>query len=114
MVADRAFTLPPLVLGQVQRLVHLLHEVRLPEDLAPLAVVATLGDKLADLLAVVLLPTGGDWSDKAYRDKLPEMAAWLADHMPAGTAAEVVTDFFAVNADFFATIKAAVGKTEVA
>lgn len=107
-VAGRTFTMPALVLGQVQMLLALLRDTALPADLAPMAVMATLGDKLAELLAVVLVPAGGDFADPVYRAQLPDLTAWLCDHLPAQTAAQMVADFFAVNAGFFDLIKAAV------
>lgn len=87
------FTQPPLVLGQLQQLLAVMEGVAIPRAGSALAIVAGMGEKLQEALAVVLVADG---EAPEGRD-LVERAGWLRDHVDLVTAAEVVEDFFGCN-----------------
>ena len=82
----------PLVLGQLAALGELLEAVTIRE-LTVQGIIQAFGDRLADAMAVVLVPQG-----QKVRDRdLNALARELDEHMTIETALEVVADFLHFN-----------------
>lgn len=88
-IGGKKYTQKKLVLGQLQQLLGLLPGLRFGST-EPLAVMAALGDKLPQALAVVLIPEGVALKDK----DLPALAGEIAFAVEPETAMQVVEDFF--------------------
>lgn len=91
-INGKPYTQRPLVLGQSRQLLDLLSGVRIT-DLSAAGLIESVGDKLPEVLAVVLIPEG------CQRIKDRDLAAIAADVEEAGLSVvlDVVTDFFGCN-----------------
>mgnify|MGYP001160557200 FL=1 len=83
----------PLVIGQVKQLLTVLEGLTIPSDIDMMGLVATLGDRLPDALAVILTPDGMSPKDK----DLKKLSEELAFSLEIEQAMEVVEDFFVLN-----------------
>ena len=100
-VGGKTFIQRPMVLGQAQQLLALLKGLPLPGSFQLMAVMVAVGDKLHDLLAIVLVE-----KDKKPAEKKPEeTAAFLAENLPADMAMDMVADFLSLNGTFFDRLK---------
>lgn len=103
-INGKKYTQSKLVLGQVQQLLGLLMDVRIPAVLTGPNILAALGNKLSRGFAIVLNPEGIPLKDKDL-DELENEFMWALDDE---TAAQVVEDFFACNpiASIYARLQA--------
>jgi len=83
----------PLVIGQVKQLLTVLEGLTIPSDINIMGLMAVLGDRLPDALAVILTPVGMSPKDK----DLNELSEELAFSLEIEQAMEVVEDFFVLN-----------------
>nr|AUG44378.1 hypothetical protein [uncultured bacterium] len=83
----------PLVLLQIEQLSALLTNLELPAGINAVGVVRVIGNRLADVLAIVLTP-----KNMAIEAKdLPQIAARLRNQVDIDTAVRVVEDFLGCN-----------------
>lgn len=90
-IDGKTYEMPPLVFGQWQQLNKIMAQVEMPAELSPRNIVAAIGTKLDQVLAVILTEQGKKPQDK---DLVVE-AEHLAFSMEPEQVAEVITDFFA-------------------
>lgn len=83
----------PLVLGQLRQLLKVLKNVEIPGDATALGLIEAFGDKIQDVLAVVLTEQGTSLKDK----NLTALADDLAFSVTPETAFQVCEDFFSCN-----------------
>lgn len=97
----------PLVLLQVEQLTEFFADIQLPPGLNVIGIVKTLGDRIADALAIVLTPEGVELDQK----DLAASAAHLRKSVDIATAVRVVEDFLSCNpvASVFDKLTAAIG-----
>jgi hypothetical protein len=82
----------PLVLGQLRQLIALMPGITLT-SLAPLDIINTLGDKLSQAIAIVLVPEGIPLKDK----EITTLAVEIEFSIDPETVIKVVEDFFVCN-----------------
>ncbi len=92
-IGDKIYIQRPLVIGQVKQLLSVLEGLNIPSDVDVLKLIAILGDRLPDALAVILTPDGMSPKDK----NLKELSEELAFSITIEKALEVVEDFFDLN-----------------
>jgi len=92
-INGKTYVQRPLVLGQAAQLLALLKGVSIPGEATALAIVAALGERIPDALAIVLTEEGTSPRDK----NLPALAEEFAFALPPETALEAVDHFFALN-----------------
>ena len=96
-IGDKKYTQRKLVLGQILLLTQLLKNVNVLKDMTPSALIATIGMKMPDALAIVLIPDGTAIKEKASDDKRLELATEISFNIDAETTLQVVGDFFDCN-----------------
>ncbi len=92
-INGKTYVQRPLVLGQAAQLLALLKGVTLPGEATALGLVAALGERIPDALAIVLTEEGMSPRDK----NLSALAEELAFFLPPETALEAVDHFFELN-----------------
>lgn len=102
-IGDRDFTLDELVLDQEEALAHILAPLYEGGETTAKGLVDALVRKglLRKALAVLLVPVG-ETVETAQRD---EVERYLGPHMTLGMQAQVIRDFFEVNAGAVAAVK---------
>lgn len=107
-IGETTYVQAPLVFGQIEQLMPLLAGVVLSVEATPETLVAGLGNKLMDVLAVVLTPKGQAISAK----NLSETADSLRFAITPEVVFQVIDDFFTCNpiALILEKFQAAVGK----
>jgi hypothetical protein len=96
-IGGTAYVQRPLVLGQVLLLAGLLKHLPIVQDMGVQAIIASLGLKLPDALAIVLIPQDGKAIDKIDDDKRFELATEISFSIDPETVAKVIEDFFDCN-----------------
>ena len=93
-IGGKVYVQRTLVLGQVRQLTGLLQELRIePEKFDAAGLLALLGERLPEALAIVLTEEG-----KSPRDKdLKALAEELEFSIDAETVVKVIEDFFSCN-----------------
>ena len=92
-IGDKIYIQRPLVIGQVKQLLAELQGIVIPSNVDVIDLVAAIGDRLPDALAVILTPDGMSPKDK----NLKELSEELAFSITIEKALEVVEDFFDLN-----------------
>lgn len=98
-IGGRRYRLELISLGQLQHILRLLQDVSFT-DLSPQVVIASLGDKVSDLLACVLIPEGKSRTDVVQAmdgGRAYEEIQHLRGEMNWPMAFEVLADFLRVN-----------------
>ena len=92
-IGDKIYIQRPLVIGQVKQLLAELQGIVIPSNVDVIDLVAAIGDRLPDALAVILTPSGMSPKDK----DLKKLSEELAFSLEIEQAMEVVEDFFVLN-----------------
>ncbi len=92
-IGDKIYIQRPLVIGQVRQLLSVLEGIQIPSDVDVMGLVATLGDRLPDALAVILTPVGTHPKEK----DLKAISDEIAFSLELETAMKVIEDFFVLN-----------------
>ena len=93
IIGDQRFYQKPLVIGQTVQLMKELSKVKLTGGWSVLNIMDSVGDKIADLITIVLIQSGKTLKDK---DRV-EMSGFLNDNLSMDMAIEIVEDFFLCN-----------------
>lgn len=88
-IGGKKYIQKKLVLGQIEQLVELLPGIRFT-SMDPLAIIGALGTKLANALAIVLIPEGVQLKDK----DISALAEEIRFTIEPEQTMEVVRDFF--------------------
>jgi hypothetical protein len=95
--AGKIYVQKPLVLGQIKQLTAALGNIAIPvsaaADLGAISLLAMLGDRLPDILAVVLIEDGTPLREK----DLDALAAEIAATFDLEMTVQVIEDFFDCN-----------------
>ena len=83
----------PLVLGQIRQLTNLLQGVLISPNADIMSLVASLGDKLSQAIAISLIPEGVTLRDKDN----DAISAEIEFEISPEQAIEVIEDFFSCN-----------------
>jgi len=83
----------PLVLGQLSQMIGALEGIEIPSTIDAAGIAKLLGDRLPDVIAIVLTPEGTRLKDK----DTPEIAEIFRESMDIETAVEVIDNFFGLN-----------------
>ncbi len=92
-IGDKIYIQRPLVIGQVKQLLSVLEGLNIPSDVDVLKLIAILGDRLPDALAVILTPVGTHPKEK----DLKAISDEIAFSLELETAMKVIEDFFVLN-----------------
>jgi hypothetical protein len=92
-IGGRKFVQKALVLGQVKLLINTIKGVTLPRDATPASLVIALGDKVSDVLAIVLSEEGIPLKNKKLRD----VQDLIEEHLSIEQSIGMVEDFFDCN-----------------
>ena len=92
-IGGRKFVQKALVLGQVKLLISTIRGVALPRDATPASLVIALGDKVSDVLAIVLSEEGIPLKNKKLRD----VQDLIEEHLSIEQSIGMVEDFFDCN-----------------
>lgn len=92
-IGGRKFVQKALVLGQVKLLITTIKGVTLPRDATPASLVIALGDKVSDVLAIVLSEEGVLLKNK----KLKDVQDLIEQHLSIEQSIRMVEDFFDCN-----------------
>ena len=92
-IGGRKFVQKALVLGQVKLLISTIRGVALPRDATPASLVIALGDKVADVLAIVLSEEGIPLKNKKLRD----VQDLIEENLSIEQSIGMVEDFFDCN-----------------
>lgn len=93
-IGNKVYSQRELVWLQIKQLLAIIKDLRF-ESMEVAGIVATLGEKIDQALAVVLIPAGTAIKDKT-RD-LDAFADELSSDLTPSTILQVVADFFACN-----------------
>lgn len=93
-IGGKKYRQEELVWGQVEQLLAVVKNIRLTTFTTP-GIVAALGERIAEAVAVVLIPEGVDIKDKT-RD-IPTLADELRFGLRPEQIIQVVEDFFGCN-----------------
>ncbi len=96
-IGGKKYIQRPIVLGQIMLLAQLWKYMPAIPDFRPQTLIATLGLKLPDALAIVLLPEDGKITDKRDEGKLRFLADELSFSIEPETIVQVIEDFFDCN-----------------
>lgn len=92
-IGGKTYVQKPLVWGQVKQLTNLLKDVEFSADATPITLIGVIGDKMGDVLAVVLTE-----KDKHVKDKnVKELAEELSFEVSPELVIRVIEDFFDCN-----------------
>lgn len=83
----------PIVLGQISQMIKALKGIEIPATIDAVGIATLLGDKLPDVIAIVLAPKGLRLKDK----DAPALADIFRESMDIETAVEVIDNFFGLN-----------------
>lgn len=93
-IGGKTYRQTPLVWGQIEQLLGVIDGVQF-SSLDPLAIIAALGNRISQAVAVVLIPEGETAASKT-RD-IRRLADELAFDLDPATLMEIVADFFGCN-----------------
>jgi len=92
-INGKTYVQRPLVLGQAAQLLALLKDVSLPGEATALGLVAALGERIPEALAIILTEAGTSPRDKNRTALAEELSFFLQPE----TALEAVDHFFELN-----------------
>lgn len=92
-IGGKKYIQRPLVLGQVRQLMKLLQGLVFPKDINTIELIALLGDRLPQAIAIVLTPDGVNLKDK----DINAIASDLEFEISPETTIEVIENFFDCN-----------------
>lgn len=92
-IGGKKYEQRPMVLGQVRQLMTLLQSVKFGEDMSETGIIAALGDKLPQAIAIALKPENCSLKDK----NVAALAADIEFEISPDLALEIVEDFFGCN-----------------
>lgn len=92
-IAGKVYVQRPIVLGQLKQLMGIMRGTILPKELNATGVIAVLGEKLSEAVAVVVCEEGTSLKDK---DVL-RLAGELEFNIEPELALKVIEDFFICN-----------------
>jgi len=107
-IGGKVYRQRPLVLLQVEQLAEFLGSIQIPPGATVTDIVRTLGDRLSQALAIVLIPEGVEVDQK----DLPAISEHLRKYVDIDTAVRVVNDFLSCNpvASVFDRLTGVLGK----
>jgi hypothetical protein len=92
-IGNQRFHQNKLVIGQLMQLVKALSGLNIPGTLNIQSVLNAIGDKISDILAIILIPDG-----KSIKEKdRGAIAEFLDDNLDMDLALEIIEDFFLSN-----------------
>lgn len=89
-IGEKEYRMKPLVMGQVRQLLALLKGVEIPESLTVVSLITTLGDKLPEAIAILLIEPDKSLKTKNVKELTDEIEFELTPTMTM----EVIEDFF--------------------
>lgn len=92
-IGDKTYFQKPLVLGQIMQLLDLLKDVSIPKNASILTIINSLGDRLPNALAIVLIPEGISLKDK----DIDQLAKEIKFSISPEITITAVEDFFDCN-----------------
>lgn len=92
-IGDKTYVQKTLVLGQIEQMIGLVDGLLLPQVITPATVIAALGERLYQVLAVALTEEGRPLKDKDL-EALGRELKWTIE---PETAVEAISDFFDCN-----------------
>ncbi len=92
-IGGKMFVQYPLVLGQVRQIMPMLKTITISDINDMSGIVGAIGDKLPQLLAIVLTEEGADIRKK----DLEGLASFFEDHVTIDMAMRIAADFFGCN-----------------
>lgn len=92
-IGGRKFVQQELVMGQVKLLITAIKGISLPRVLTTATLILALGDRVTDVLAIILREEGVLLKDK----KMDEVREWLEEHLSMEQSIRMVDDFFDCN-----------------
>jgi len=92
-IAGKVYIQNPLVLGQVRQLMHLLEGLKIPRGIDTLGLIAILGDKISQAIAIVITLEGTSPKEKDISVFASEIEFELSPDMTI----QVIEDFFDCN-----------------
>lgn len=92
-IGENTFTMRPLRAGQVHQLLALLKEVNLPSELNVLSLIAALGDKIAEAIAIILIDSRVPLKDK----NVNKLAKEIEFEMDLDLELKIIEDFFVLT-----------------
>lgn len=92
-IGNQRFHQNKLVIGQLMQLVKALSGMSLPGKLNVQSILNAIGDRISEILAIILIPDG-----KSIKEKdRGAIAEFLDDNLDVELAMEIVEDFFLSN-----------------
>ncbi|MBI5328852.1 MAG: hypothetical protein HZB80_11290 [Deltaproteobacteria bacterium] len=92
-ISGNIYIQKPLVLGQIRQLFNLLEKILLPACIDAMGLIAVLGDKLPQVIAIVLTPDGIALKDKDIIALSKEIEFEISPEQ----VIQVIDDFFTCN-----------------
>lgn len=92
-IDGKKFIQKPLVLGQLRQLLSILKTVEIPGDANAVGLIDAFGDRLQEVLAVILTEEGTSLKDK----NIAAVSEMLSFCMTPETALQAIEDFFTCN-----------------
>jgi hypothetical protein len=106
-IGGRIFYQKPLVLGQSKQLISILKKLELPYVLNVSSLILTLGDKIAGVIAILMVEEGVSLKDK----KVDEIQDIIEENLTIEQTIKVIEDFFDCN-PIASISEAVIGLTE--
>ncbi|HNU76589.1 MAG TPA: hypothetical protein PKL88_02650 [bacterium] len=89
-IGEKEYRMKPLVMGQVRQLLSLLKGVEMPESVTVVSLITTLGDKLPEAVAILLIEP-----DKTLKNKnLKSLTEEIEFELTPTLTMEIIEDFF--------------------
>ena len=92
-IAGKVYIQNPLVLGQIRQLMHLLEGLKIPREIDTLGLIAILGGKISQAIAIVITLEGTSPKEKDISVFASEIEFELSPDMTM----QVIEDFFDCN-----------------
>lgn len=93
VIGEKTYIQRPIVLGQLRQLLNLLQGIVIPKDVNTMGLIAALGDKLSQAIAIILTPEGMKLKDKDIK----KLATEIEFEISLERTIQVVEDFFGCN-----------------
>jgi len=88
-IGTKEYRMKPLVMGQINQLINLLKDVRIPVEVTAVDLIYLLGDKLTEAIAIILI-TDVPLKDKNVQEVCDEIRFELSPELTL----EIIEDFF--------------------
>jgi len=92
-IAGKVYIQNPLVLGQIRQLMHLLEGLKIPREIDTLGLIAILGGKISQAIAIVITLEGTSPKEK----DISVFASEIEFELSPDITMQVIEDFFDCN-----------------